>query len=321
MIRSSMVGCISKHKSCKIFRNFIRKYHENQLLRMTTRINRQKTHRQTPDPFPSILINQSNTAQKPNLSRDSEHKNTIVKKYKSNSSSMLTYLPEEKFQPQHDRALKSSAGRQLTRDFIHDSLYNTEYGYFSKRALIFSYPEDIDFKSLSSMDDFHQQISDLYQEYDEAEGDDAAQVWHTPTEIFKPWYGYALANYILQEYEKMPKSGPLIIYEMGAGNGTLMGNILDYVKNYAPDIYKNMNYNIIEISRQLSERQEWNNMSQLDTEVRKHPNVRIINQSIFDWQEKVNENCFFIALEVIVRFIGIFLRVLMKFRITFPMMR
>lgn len=30
----------------------------------------------------------------------------------------------------------------------------------------------------------------------------------------------------------------LIIYEMGAGNGTLMANILDYIKKDHPDVYE-----------------------------------------------------------------------------------
>lgn len=30
----------------------------------------------------------------------------------------------------------------------------------------------------------------------------------------------------------------LIIYEMGAGNGTLMANILDYIEEAHPDVYE-----------------------------------------------------------------------------------
>lgn len=212
----------------------------------------------------------------------------------------LEYHPKDPFQIQHALSMQTSLKGSLTRDFIHDSLYNSDYGYFSKRALIFSYPQDIDFTSLKSSEDFHHRVAELYQEYDEAEDDAAAQVWHTPTELFKPWYGYAIGEYILREHLQKSSNRPLILYEMGAGNGTLMCNILEHIQRSNPRVYASMQYNVIEISKQLTERQEWNNMSKLAQEARKHKNVRIINRSIFDWTQKVDDECFFIALEVIV---------------------
>ncbi len=114
-------------------------------------------------------------------------------------------------------------------------------------------------------------------------------------------YGHALAAYILQQHRQSTHGHPLVIYEMGAGNGTLMSNILDYIQHQAPEIYESMRYNIIEISKQLTERQEWNNMSRLHQQARQSGRVKIINKSIFDWTDRVEEPCFFIALEVIVR--------------------
>lgn len=75
--------------------------------------------------------------------------------------------------------------RLLTRDFIHDSLYNPEYGYFSKKAVIFSPPKDIAFTELSSMHEFTRELTRLYARYEEVKEDGALQIWHTPTEIFK----------------------------------------------------------------------------------------------------------------------------------------
>lgn len=127
------------------------------------------------------------------------------------------------------------------------------------------------------------------------------QLWHTPTELFSPYYGEALARYIVVNY-KLNGSYPyedLIIFEMGGGNGTLMCNILNYIKTHEPDIYKRTQYKIIEISSQLALKQFSLAMKQklvaqnLDGE-----KLEIINKSIFKWDKTVDQPCFFIALEV-----------------------
>jgi hypothetical protein len=73
----------------------------------------------------------------------------------------------------------------LCRDFIHDSLYNEEYGYFSKRAVIFSPPRNVDFNAMRSAMEFDEYVAGLYREYDDSQEEEALQVWHTPTELFK----------------------------------------------------------------------------------------------------------------------------------------
>ncbi|ODV77185.1 DUF185-domain-containing protein [Suhomyces tanzawaensis NRRL Y-17324] len=127
------------------------------------------------------------------------------------------------------------------------------------------------------------------------------QLWHTPTELFQPYYGEALARYLLVNY-KLNGAYPyqdLIIYEMGGGNGTLMCNILDYIKKHQPDVYNRTQYKIIEISSQLAEKQLESAMKSkliqhgLDTS-----KLEIVNKSIFEWDRVVEEPCFFIALEV-----------------------
>jgi hypothetical protein len=51
--------------------------------------------------------------------------------------------------------------------------------------------------------------------------------WLTPVEIFKPWYGYALAKYILEYHRHvLQETGPLTIYEVGGGTGTLATCVL-----------------------------------------------------------------------------------------------
>ncbi|KAJ3042928.1 hypothetical protein HDV00_006235 [Rhizophlyctis rosea] len=191
------------------------------------------------------------------------------------------------------------------RDFIDDSLYNPHYGYFSKKAYIFS-PDDIPFNEIRDEYEFHNHVAELYKDVDgelSEFNDMARQVWHTPTELFKPYYGYAIANHIVTKHRQTHASdptAPLTIYEIGAGNGTLMLNILDWIKQHAPDLYPHTQYNIIEISGKLAERQ--NERQDFRQASQRHEQVKIINKSIFEWDVKVDDPCYFIAMEVIDNF-------------------
>lgn len=253
--------------------------------------------------------------------------------------------------------------KMLVSDFIEDSLYNPNYGYFSKEVEIFHTDKPFDYNNIEDVDGFMDAWHQAYAKYDEVQkpldafteqsssgnGDtvldskeltkkpvqDSAessgstlvlarhaksiqqqdlvamggpaktkrslQLWHTPTELFSPYYGEALARYIVVNY-KLNGAYPyedLVIYEMGGGNGTLMCNILSYIKDNEPDIYKRTQYKIIEISSQLALRQFSQAMEQklvaqnLDTQ-----KLEIINKSIFKWDKTVSQPCFFIALEV-----------------------
>ncbi len=78
-----------------------------------------------------------------------------------------------------------------------------------------------------------------------------------------------------------------------------MLNILDYLASQHPQIYKNTQYNIIEISAKLADRQA--KRFDIRHVTSRHQNrVKVINKSIFDWNTPVNDDCFFIAMEVIV---------------------
>lgn len=203
--------------------------------------------------------------------------------------------------------------RMLARDFMDDSLYNPNYGYFSKEVEIFTPSKPFSYNEIANQDDFLQKWTQEYNQYRKADDEggekEAAknklrapstskQLWHTPTELFKPYYGQALARYLLVNYKlSLYPYSDLVIYEMGGGNGTLMMNILDYIRDTQPDVYSRTRYNIIEISGNLASKQE----SNLDTQAEKGGHgdkVKIINKSIFSWNQEVPEPCFFIGLEV-----------------------
>ncbi|KAF9166215.1 hypothetical protein DFQ26_008447 [Actinomortierella ambigua] len=194
--------------------------------------------------------------------------------------------------------------KMLVRDFVDDSLYHPSYGYFSKQAVIFSPETDFEFEKIRDNLQFLDLIAEKYREVeDEMDVRDevARQVWHTPTELFKPWYGYAIAKYIVIEYKlnDFPNKD-LIIYEMGAGNGTLMMNILDYIQQFEPAVYERTQYRIIEISKKLAQRQ--GERQEVRDIRRRHQCVEVIHKSIFDWDEPVTDHCFFVAMEVLDNF-------------------
>ncbi|TGZ84770.1 COG1565 domain protein [Ascodesmis nigricans] len=194
--------------------------------------------------------------------------------------------------------------KMLVRDYIDDALYNQHYGYFSKHAVIFETSSPFDFPSMRDELDFHDRLADEYTRFEDAL--DAAnpdgpnhlrQLWHTPTELFKPYYGEAIARYLVANYKlSMYPYKDLIIYEMGAGNGTMMRNILDYIRDNEPDVYARTRYRVIEISSHLAQ------LQQKQVENAHVDKIEVINKSIFDWDIYVPEECFFLALEVLDNF-------------------
>ncbi|KAI1432171.1 S-adenosyl-L-methionine-dependent methyltransferase [Xylaria sp. CBS 124048] len=192
--------------------------------------------------------------------------------------------------------------KMLMRDFIEDSLYNPHYGYFSKQVVIFSPGEPFNFNALPDEPTFYAQLGQRYTDFEDAldakAHDDTRQLWHTPTELFRPFYGEAIARYLMSNYfmSTYPYDD-LIIYEMGAGRGTLMLNTLDHIRNNEPHVYDRTKYKIIEISSSLAALQ--NSQMMADAASRGHASkVEIINKSIFDWESPVPSPCFFLAMEV-----------------------
>ncbi len=138
-----------------------------------------------------------------------------------------------------------------------DSLYNPNYGYFTKHATIFNPGEPFDFPSIKDGAEFNRMVDLSYVEFedalDEIDPDETRQLWHTPTELFRPYYGEAIARYLVTNYKMtLFPYHDLIIYEMGAGNGTLMRNILDYIYENEPEVYSRTQFKIIEISDALA---------------------------------------------------------------------
>lgn len=167
---------------------------------------------------------------------------------------------------------------------------------------------------------FHRILGERYAEFEDAldktEFNDTRQLWHTPTELFRPHYAEAVARNLVAQYRLgLFPWNDLIIYELGAGNGTFMLNVLDYIYATDPEVYARTQYKVIEISSSLAQLQS----SRLNTSAEPpststyaslsaaaahgHASkVQIINQSIFNWTTYVSSPCFVLALEVIDNF-------------------
>jgi hypothetical protein len=215
-------------------------------------------------------------------------------------------------------------------------MYNPHYGYFSKQAVIFTPGQPFDFPAFRNEPAFYRELGARYTEFedhlDAAAGgpDETRQLWHTPTELFRPHYGEAIAAYLVRNYRLTTYPyKDLIIYEMGAGRGTLMLNILDYIREVDPDVYERTRYRVIEISAALAALQKKHvgqaaargggdgassssssSSSSSPADALRDAGARhnhlakieIINRSIFDWDEYVSSPCFFLAMEVIDNF-------------------
>ena len=80
-------------------------------------------------------------------------------------------------------------------------MYNPHYGYFSKHAVIFETKEPFNFTGMKDEMEFHKVLADEYtrfeDELDAVKPNPLRQLWHTPTELFKPYYGEAIARYLI----------------------------------------------------------------------------------------------------------------------------
>jgi hypothetical protein len=203
----------------------------------------------------------------------------------------------------------------LARDFIHDSLYNRMVGYFEKNVNILK-PQpgkDIEFGKLRDQEDYHATVRRMYtreisehsrngtggetkaetkaeaETETEMEGSDLFQLWHTPSTVFRPYYGRALGQCILQRWDK---TSPIVIYEVGPGNGSLCEDIMQFLEEKVPTAMSTLEYNLVEIS-QFQAKNILSGIKQ------KYPdNIVIHNMSFLDWSKVEKRDSFVVAMEV-----------------------
>lgn len=172
----------------------------------------------------------------------------------------------------------------LVRDFIMDRLYQPSAGYFMKSDhQLGQLTGELRYHEFKGIHSYLEAIGKNYPQY----------AFLTPVEIFQPWYGHTIANYMLSKQT----TNTLKIVELGSGTGTAALSILDYFKNHHIQTYSRVNYTLCEISPVIS------NIAK--TRLKKyHPHlysnnqIQVVNQSAFDFQKKIEEQVFVLALEV-----------------------
>lgn len=155
-----------------------------------------------------------------------------------------------------------------TGDFIHHSLYDPD-GYFNARDVITTPQRLLNFNEMLGKMEYEYKLDQLYKEKEYG--------WLTPVEIFAPLYSEAIARYIVTEHlaagqrkgvaqilgmtadqrpawareARVEDVRPLVIYEVGGGNGTNALHILNFLRNNHPALYARTEYRILEVSPRL----------------------------------------------------------------------
>lgn len=217
----------------------------------------------------------------------------------------LASRPYSKLQVKEREALRITRPPELVREFIQDCLYSSNEGYFSRHVNIFSKGSEsaIDWPSLKDENAYLLCLQALYRRQAEKgpEGANSTstpfnfqQLWHTPTVLFEPWYGYAVAKAMA---EKMRERGDskLIVYEVGPGNATLCLSVLDYLRKHEPALYATAEYHLIEISPLLHAHQ-----TRAVSASHHASHVTCHHRSILDWTRYEREHCFVLAFELLV---------------------
>jgi len=194
------------------------------------------------------------------------------------------HVPEE----MHPNDIRHSKDRQceLVRDYIHRQLYESD-GFFNSAeakgvgSRVFC-PPDIKFEELVGETDYRRKQMEFYEMNDTA--------FLTPCELFKPHYGQGVVRWMLAARKSI--KNPFRILEIGGGNGSFALNVLDYLEEHHPDEYNLCTYTIVDLSKNFCEVQQ--------QRLAKHKGkFKNYNMSICDWDDKVEEECFIIGLEVL----------------------
>eukprot|EP00884_Botryococcus_braunii_P011350 jgi/Botrbrau1/20215/Bobra.31_1s0012.1 len=139
----------------------------------------------------------------------------------------------------------------LFREYLHDSLYHPTEGYFTRQGAppVGSLPQPLDFSSLKGKDGYLEALHRLYK--------DLQVSWLTPSELFSPFYGQAIANFIVDRHRRVfGDQQPLTLYELGGGTGRLALDVCNHLRDSAPDLYSGLQYRSVEISPPLAASQE-----------------------------------------------------------------
>jgi len=135
----------------------------------------------------------------------------------------------------------------LLRNFIYECLYSPKRGYFNpvkeadlplRRSSRGGQNVELKFASRAEWD---AHVRDLYAT--------APRTWLTPSELFSPHYGRTIAHFLAVTHDHDT------IVEVGAGNGTVALDALNYLRDSFPEKYAKLTYHTVDISAPFVMRQ------------------------------------------------------------------
>lgn len=183
--------------------------------------------------------------------------------------------------------------RVLLRDFIFDRLYHPTEGYFCRPDFqIGEMKNPIDFKKLIGYDDYQKELRRNYPE----------NAWLTPSEIFKPYYGMTVANYIAKAHaryeDKLQQKKDIHIVEAGAGLGSAADSILSYFRLYESKFYESMTYTIVEISPVLCKRLK-DKLEASNPRLMRSGRLRVVNDDFLNYRAESQHLTYVLLFEML----------------------
>ncbi len=173
------------------------------------------------------------------------------------------------------------------RDYIHNKLYQENKGYYSNSNSqpIGRLESPLNFINMRGIGDYTKELNEKYPK----------STWLTCPELLRPYFGYAVGNYILTDFlqkkEKNKLKKNIKILEIGFGMGGAIDSILEYFRNFAINNYKHTEYLGFEVTKSLHQCTSSlleRNHSELFTSEK----IKLINKSIYDHnfvQEEFNK--------------------------------
>eukprot|EP00796_Vickermania_ingenoplastis_P008539 gene8539-5986_t len=183
-----------------------------------------------------------------------------------------------------------SLGKEMImRDFVHFALYHHKWGYYPKlyakyrQLMTTGYFDPIPFNALRSQYDFERYAGKLHE---------TTPGFVSPTQLFYPYYGWALAEYLVTTHRaKFDPREPLIVYDIGSGTGALAASVLDYLSEHFPALYEKCEYHVMEMNPYL--------IPVLRNRLVHHyHHVHVHQISALNWRNLEPRRCIILAIEL-----------------------
>lgn len=183
----------------------------------------------------------------------------------------------------------------LLRSYVEHSLYSRAAGYFAAKHVVGGLRKPLQFTSLKNEADYRHAIHRSWDAGTEG------SAWPTPSELFTPHYGEAIARSIVARHRRLYPDEPLQMVEIGAGRGTFTCDVLRYLEREEPSLYAGCRYLVVEISANLAAEQRARiaQMAGIDVAIAEgadaaavsssssSPRVEVIHKDAMEWAEAI----------------------------------